>query len=451
MSVSRGAGAKAPVAIAPGAPVLPGESPFPVKAARSRFPALREAGDRECFFDNAAGAQVPDEVLDAVRTHLLKRNVQRGGRYRMSREVDAQIAETRRLIAHFLNAAGPEEIVFGLNATNLIRSIAEAARPLLQPGDRVVVTNLDHEANVEPWLRLERDGVTPVFWSVRGTEARLELDDLRAILGSAGGPVRLVAMPLASNAIGRIPDVSGAAQVAREAGALLFVDAVHFAPHDRIDVQALGADFLVFSAYKIFGPHMGFLWGRAESLRRLTPAREFFVPEVAPDAFEGGTQSFEAIAGVAGALRYLASLGDSDAAGASAAARATVAAPDSLREPLRRGMERIRAYEKTLAAALLRELRAVPGVAILGDDDPEQVGARVPTIAFTIGGRTPREIVEHLAKHSIHARDGHMYTPRLIEAAGLDPKTGVARVSLCHYNTLAEIARFGETLRLLAT
>jgi cysteine desulfurase family protein (TIGR01976 family) len=423
---------------------------FPAKTARSRFPALRETGDREIFFDNAAGAQVPDEVVEAVRGHYLKRNVQRGGRYRMSREVDAQIAETRRLVALLLNAVAPEEIVFGLNSTNLIRSIAEAARPLFHPGDRVVVTNLDHEANVGPWLRLERDGVTPVFWKVRGREARLELDDLRAILSGAGGPVRLIAMPLASNAIGRIADVSGAAAIAREAGALLFVDAVHFGPHGAIDVQALGADFLAFSGYKIFGPHMGFLWGRGESLRRLTPVRDFFIPAEAPYAFEGGTQTFEGIAGMAGAIRYLASLGDPDAASASAAARASAAAPESLREPLRRGMERVRAYEQSLSAALLRELGGVPGIAILGDADPDRVDARVPTVAFTAAGKTPGAIVEHLAAHSIHARDGHMYAPRLIEAAGLDPNSGVARVSLCHYNTLAEIARFGEALRLLA-
>jgi len=441
MSVS--SGAKAPAA------VVASEPPFPVTAVRSRFLALREAGDRESFLDNAAGAQVPDEVVDAVRGHLLKRNVQSGGRYRMSHEVDAQIAETRRLIAIFLNAAAPEEIVFGLNSTSLIRSIADASRSLFKPGDRVVVTNLDHEANVGPWVRLERDGVTPVFWKVRGPEARLDLDDLRAIITSAGGPIRLIAMPYASNAIGRIADVAGASRIARDAGALLFVDAVHYGPHGGIDAQALGADFLAFSGYKIFGPHVGFLWGRGDALRRLTPAREFFIPTEAPYAFEGGTQTYEGIAGMGGAIRYLASLGDPDAASASAAARASAAAPDSLREPLRRGMERIRAYEKTLAQALLRELRTVPGIAVLGDADPDHVEDRVPTVAFTIAGKTPREIVEHLAARSIHARDGHMYAPRVIEAAGLDPATGVARISLCHYNTLAETARFGEALRLL--
>lgn len=407
---------------------------FDVTAARRRFPALREAAERQVFFDNAAGAQVPDEVVEAVRAHYAKRNVQRGGRYALSQEVDAAIAETRRLLAAFLNAAAPEEIVFGLNATSLIRMVAEAARPLFRPGDRVVVTELDHEANVGPWLRLEKDGVRPVFWKVRGREARLDPDELRALLRSDGGPVRLVALPLASNATGRIVAAAAAAAIAREAGALVFVDAVHFGPHGPIDARALGADFLAFSGYKIFGPHMGFLWGRGDALRRLAPAREFFIPAEAPYAFEGGTQTFEGIAGMAGAIRYLASWGE------GADERAT----------LRSAMGRLRAAETTLAAALLRELATVPGLSILGDAAPDRVAERVPTVSFTVAGTAPAAIVERLTARSIHARDGHMYAPRLLEAAGVDVAAGVVRVSLCHYNTAEEIALLGEELRALA-
>ncbi|HTL99758.1 MAG TPA: cysteine desulfurase-like protein [Candidatus Omnitrophota bacterium] len=393
-------------------------SDFPVDALRARFPALREAGDREIFFDNAAGAQVPDDVIDAVREHLVRRGVNRGGLFARSIEVDRQIAAARQAVATFLNARSPEEIVFGLNSTSLIRTVAEAARPLFSAGDRVIVTQLDHEANVGPWLRLERDGVLPLVWKVRGPEARLDLDDLRDLLREADGRARLVAMPLASNAIGRIVDVAAAARVANEAGALAFVDAVHFAPHGPIDVQALGADFLAFSGYKIFGPHVGFLWGRAESYRRLTPVRDFFIPGEAPYGFEGGTQSFEAMAGMTAALRYVMEI----------------------------GAGRIRAYETELASALLEELRRVPGLSILGDADPARVEARVPTVAFTIERSTPRAIVERLAERGIHAREGHMYAPRLLEAAGRD---AVARVSLCHYNTRAEISRLGEALRSL--
>lgn len=395
--------------------------PFPVEALRARFPALREAGAREVFFDNAAGAQVPDEVIEAMQRHLVHRAVNRGGRFQRSLEVDRQIADARETVTAFLNAASPDEIVFGLNSTTLIRTVAEAARPLFAPGDHVIVTRLDHEANVGPWVRLEKDGVVPVFWDVRGPEARLDLDDLRARLREAKGRARIVAMPLASNAIGRIVDVAAAARVAHDAGAMVFVDAVHFAPHGPIDVRALGADFLAFSGYKIFGPHGGFLWGRAESFRRLTPVHDFFIPAEAPYGFEGGTQSFEAMAGTAAALRYVMEV----------------------------GAVRIRAYEMELAVALLETMRRVPGLSILGDADPSRVEARVPTVAFTVEGKSPAAIVERLAQRGIHARDGHMYAPRLIEAAGLDPASGVARVSLCHYNTRAEIERLGETLRSL--
>jgi len=390
-----------------------------VAAIRKRFPALREAGDREIFFDNAAGAQVPDEVIEAIRAHLVGRGVNRGGPYPRSEAVDRSIAEARDTVARFLNASSPDEIIFGLNSTSLIRMVAQASRPLFQPGDRVVVTQLDHEANVGPWLRLD----LPVgVWKVRGgAEARLELEDLRALLNERGGSVRVVAMPLASNAIGRVPDVAAAARLAHEFGALLFVDAVHYAPHGPVDVQALGADFLAFSGYKIFGPHGGFLWGSRESLRRLTPARDFFIPAEAPYGFEGGTQSFEMMAGTAAALRYVMEI----------------------------GADRIRAYEAELTSALLTQLRRVPGLSILGDSDPSHVDSRVPTVAFRMEGATPPAIAARLAEHGIHSREGHMYAPRLLEACGIDPATGVARVSLCHYNTRAEIDRLGEALRSL--
>ena len=396
---------------------------------RERFPALRAASQREVFFDNAAGAQVPDEVVDAVREHYAKRNVQRGGHYALSRAVDEGIADARRAIASFLNASSPREIVFGLNSTSLIRMVAEALRPRFRQGDRVIVTELDHEANIGAWLRLESSGIEPVFWRVVGGDAgRLDLDGLAGLLRAGAGRVRLVALPLASNATGRIIDVAGAAKLAHEAGALVFVDAVHYAPHGLIDVQAMGADFMAFSGYKIFGPHMGFLWGRADHLRMLEPARDFFIPAEAPYAFEPGTQSYEAIAGMAAALRYLASL---DGSGS-----------------LKRAMASIRAYEATLASYALERFQSVPGMKIYGDT--ASVEERVPTFAFRLGGRTCSAVVETLCSLGIHARDGHMYAPRLVRALGLDPEDGVCRVSLCHYNTPAEIEWVTETLRTLA-
>lgn len=394
---------------------------------RPRFPALRDAPGT-VFFDNAAGAQVPEEVVDAIREHLLRRNVQRGGRYERSRAVDRMLGEARETIASFLNAESPQEIAFGINSTTLIRTVADSIRPLLRAGDELVVTELDHEANIGPWLRLETSGVEARFWKIRNPGARLETEDLEELLRS--GRVRLVAMPLASNATGSIADVAAASRLARKAGATTFVDAVHFAPHGRIDVQALGADFLAFSGYKIFGPHVGFLWGRLNALRELKPAREFFISADPPHSFEAGTQSYEGIAGMLGAMRYLTSL---DADGS-----------------LPRAMDRIRSDERGLSEALLTALADVRGLTILGESDPARVDARVPTVSFAISGFDPARIVEHLAASGIQARDGHLYAPRLLEASGIDPKTGLARVSLCHYNTREEIRKLRDALHALS-
>jgi cysteine desulfurase family protein (TIGR01976 family) len=393
---------------------------------RTRFPALRDAPGT-VFFDNAAGAQVPEEVFDAIQEHLLLRNVQRGGRYERSRAVDTMLAQARERVASFLNAESPREISFGINSTSLIRMIADSMHPLLRAGDEVVVTELDHEANIGPWLRLEASGVKARFWKIRNPGARLETGDLEELLRS--GRVRLVAMPLASNATGSVVDVAAASRLARDAGATTFVDAVHFAPHGRIDVRALGADFLAFSGYKIFGPHIGFLWGRLDALRELKPAREFFIPADPPYAFEAGTQAYEGIAGMLGALRYLASL---DAEGS-----------------LPRAMDRIRSDERGLSEALLTALADVRGLTILGESDPGRAEARVPTVSFAISGFDPARIVEHLASRGIQARDGHLYAPRLLEASGIDLKTGLARVSLCHYNTREEIRKLREALHAL--
>lgn len=420
---------------------------FHAEAARLRFPAVRGA-DAPVFFDNAAGAQVPDEVLLAVREHLEHRNVQRGGRYDRSRAVDAVILATRRRLAAFLNAASPEEIFFGQNSTSVMRTVAEAIRPTLKPGDRVVVTELDHEANIGPWLRLERSGVEPRWWKTRGgAEARLELDDLEAILRE--GRVRVVALPLASNTTGRIVDVAAAARLAREHGAWTFVDAVHFGPHGPIDVRALGADFLAFSGYKIFGPHIGFLWGRRDRLDALEPAREFFIPATTPYAYESGTQNFEGMAGMSAVMHYLATAEASVAPALPALEVCDDSSAAALGAALTRTMSRIRAYETTLAARLLEAMIEIPGISILGDADPSRVATRVPTVSFTLEGRTPAAVVDHLAAKGIQSREGHMYAPRLLRAAGFDPDAGVARVSLCHYNTRSEIERFVQALRLL--
>ena len=412
---------------------------FPVLALRSEFPALRPVG-RFIYFDNAAGAQIPQRVLDAVNTHLLEHNVQRGGRYAQSVAVDDMIARARVRVAAFLNAWSPEEIAFGMNATSFIRTISLAVGQTLQGREEIVVTDLDHEANIATWCALQSVGARIRWWSAR-TDGRLHLEDLDQLLSAK---TRLVACTLASNALGSIVDVSGVSRLAHSVGAEVFVDAVHYGPHGPIDVRALGCDYLVCSGYKIFAPHMGFLWGRYSSLAALPTFREEFIPDVPPGKVEAGTFIYENVAGMAAAVDYLADLGRR-LAGAEA-----VSAHDAIRENCVTAMVAIQAYEQTLSFALLQMLERL-GADVYGTADPAQVGARVPTVCFNLPSVEPAEVVKAAAAGGIGIRDGHMYAPRLMRRLGLDVDSGAVRVSLVHYNTLEEIERFAALLREICT
>lgn len=408
-------------------------SDFPVSEVRAQFPALDRA-DGFIFFDNGGGAQVPQSVLDAVTHHLVERNVQRGGRYSLSMAVDESLAQARRSVAGFLNASCPEEIAFGMNATSFIRLVSQGIGRILGDRPEIVVTNLDHEGNIATWLALERDGAKLVWWKVR-EDGSLHTEDLQRLLTPR---TRLVACTLASNATGSIVDVQAAAALAHAAGAEIFVDAVHFAPHGRIDVRVLDCDYLACSGYKIFAPHMGFLWGRLELLQRLPTFREHFIPDQPPAKIEAGTVAYENIAGMDAAVDYLAGIGRRPG---------DEPAPDE--DPLARAMEAIRAYEQTLSVELLRVLEGC-GARVYGVGDPARCFERVPTVCFNLPGTAPSELCGHFARAGIGIRDGHLYAPRLMAALGLDPHDGAARVSLAHYNTVEEIHRFGEVLGELA-
>ncbi len=273
---------------------------FPVDAVRRQFPALDQAG-RFVFFDNAAGAQIPATVLEAVTDHLRMRNVQRGGPYRQSREVDAMIGRARDSVAAFVNARGGDEIAFGLNATSFIRAISLAVGQTLASRREIIVSELDHEANVATWLALERAGARIVWWRARtGADgARLEPADLDSLLTER---TRLVACTMATNATGTIVDVADVARRAHAVGAEVFLDAVHYAPHRPIDVKAIDCDYLVCSGYKVFAPHMGFAWCRREAINRLPTFREAFIPDVTPDKLEAGTYAYENVAGMEAAV-----------------------------------------------------------------------------------------------------------------------------------------------------
>jgi cysteine desulfurase family protein (TIGR01976 family) len=410
------------------------EPAFPVSAVRDRFPALQRASPF-IYFDNAAGAQAPKSVLDAVAGHLLDFNVQRGGRYPKSVEVDRVIVSAREKVAAFLNAADPNEVAFGMNATSFIRLVSLAIGQTLKPGRcEFIVTDLDHHADISTWQALEQSGATLSWWRMRG-DRRLHVEDLIPLLSER---TRLVACTVVSHALGSRVDVAAAARAAHAVGAELFLDCVHFAPHAPIDVQAWDCDYLVCSGYKAFAPHMGFLWGKYEALDRLPTFREEFIPDAPPHKIEAGTFIYENVAGMAAAVDYFEALGGELEPGA-ASPRARILA----------AMTGIEAYERELARAMLAALCSADAV-IYGVSDPDQVHLRVPTFSFNLPGVDPSEVALRMAGADIGIRDGHMYAPRLMERLGLSMDKGCVRASLVHYNDLEEIDRFGAVLRSVA-
>ena len=403
---------------------------FPVDSVRTLFPALNRS-PQFTFFDNAAGAQVPQVVLDAVNHHLLECNVQRGGRYAKSREVDETIFRARESVAALVNARDPSEISFGMNATSFIRLVSLAIGPTLGKRNEIVVTDMDHEANVATWVALENSGAKIRWWRVRG-DGNLHADDLAPLMSPA---TRLVACTLTSNAIGSIVDVAAAAKIAHSCGAEIFLDSVHYGPHGLIDVQAFDCDYLVCSGYKIFAPHMGFLWGRRELLEALPTFREDFIPDEPPGKIEAGTFIYENVAGMDAAVRYLETLGRT----------ITQRASGGRRDDLQQAMSGTRAYEKMLSREMLRILKE-SDAAIYGIAEENRTHERVPTFCFNLPNLPPSRVSEELARRNIGVRDGHMYSPRLMRRLGLSAESGAVRASLVHYNTVGEIHDFASAL-----
>jgi cysteine desulfurase family protein (TIGR01976 family) len=404
---------------------------FPIAAVRAAFPALNRAHGF-VFFDNAAGAQVPQIVLDAVIHHLLECNVQRGGRYGQSREVDATILRARQSVADLVNARHPSEIAFGMNATSFIRLMSLAIGQTLSVRNEIVITDMDHEANIATWLVLERIGARFLWWKMR-EDGLLHVDDLVPLLSSR---TRLVGCTLTSNAIGSIVDIAAAAKVVHEAGAEIFIDAVHYGPHGPIDVQAFDCDYLVCSGYKIFAPHMGFLWGRLHLLQELPTFREDFIPDEPPGKIEAGTFIYENVAGMAAAVRYLEELGHALNADSK---------PLSRRAALWKAMTAIRGHEQQLSLEMLNVLHHC-GATVYGISNTRTIDRRVPTLCFNLPRIPPARVTEEFARRGIGVRDGHMYTPRLMKRLGLAQESGAVRASLVHYNTVEEVDEFGKAL-----
>ncbi|HZY88613.1 MAG TPA: cysteine desulfurase-like protein [Gemmataceae bacterium] len=396
---------------------------------RRQFPSLQRTvnGRTPVFLDGPGGTQVPQRVIDALVHYLTTCNANHGGVFTTSRESDRVLHEAHEAAADLLNAPSPDEIAFGANMTTLTLHLSRSLGKTWRPGDRVLVTRLDHDANVRPWALAARDAGAEVdFLDFRPEDCTLDLDDLARRLGPR---VRLVAVGCASNAVGTVNDVRRVAQLAHDAGALVFLDAVHYAPHGPIDVQEWGCDFLACSAYKFFGPHVGLLWGRRELLEALPAYKLRPASEALPDRWMTGTQNHEGLAGVVAAVDYLADLG-------TGATR---------RERLRTAMEAIRAYERELARRLLAGLAERPRFRVLGLTRPDALERRVPTVALT-ADRTPEEMARHLAGREIYAWNGNMYALELSERLGLEGRGGFLRLGLVHYNTAEEVDR---TLRAL--
>jgi cysteine desulfurase family protein (TIGR01976 family) len=403
---------------------------FPIPDVRASFPALRRAGSF-IFFDNAGGAQVPQGVIDAVNRHLIEHNVQRGGRYPKSRAVDAAIAEARETVAVLINASDPAEICFGMNATSFIRLVSLAIGQTLGARNEIVVTDMDHDANIATWLQLEKAGAAFRWWRMR-EDGNLNPDDLEPLFTER---TRIVACTRTAHSLGSIVDVAAVARMAHAAGSEVFVDCVHYGPHGLIDVQEWDCDYLVCSGYKTFGPHMGFLFGKYDALKRLPTFREDFIPDEPPYKIEAGTFVYENVSGMSAAVRYLEELGR----------KVAPVAGNSRRRDIESAMAAIRGYEQLLARETIRVLKA-NGATIYGIGDEARLSERVPTICFNIPGSTPQAVADAMDTAGIGIRDGHMYAPRLMQRLGLSMDTGCLRVSLVHYNTVEEIEHFADVL-----
>jgi len=391
---------------------------------RARFPGLETPW---ALLDNAGGSVPARAVIDRVADYMARSCVQHGASYALSREAAERVAEGRRAAATLLGA-DPGEVVLGHSSTALVDLLARALRPAWEAGDEVVVTNLDHEANVGPWRALEAGGIVVKEWRFDRDSLELELRDLEPLLTER---TRLVAFTHCSNVVGTIHDAAAICARIRAARALSCVDGVAFAPHRRVDVRALGADFYFASLYKVYGPHQGALYGRRELLRAARAPNHFFVPaDAVPTKLEPGNATHELAAGLPGIVEHLTELDRHHGGPADA----------PVGERLGRAFERVAAHEAALAAPLLAWLDAAPGVRLLGRSDPDPA-RRAPTIAFTVDGADSRAVVDGLDAHRVAARYGHFYAYRAVRDLGLLDRNGVVRVSLVHYNAPAEVER----------
>jgi cysteine desulfurase family protein (TIGR01976 family) len=408
---------------------------------REQFPSLRR---KDVFFDNPGGTQIARPSLERMQRYLLECNANHEGAFRTSQESDAVLHEARVAMADLLNAASPDEIVFGNNMTTITFNLARAMETRLAPGDEIVITRLDHDANISPWLLTAEALGCKVTWVDFDVEdGTLKLDEFARAMERRP---KIAAFGYASNALGTINPVRKLTQMARAAGALVYIDAVQYAPHGPINVRELECDFLVCSSYKFFGPHAAALYGRHDLLEELKPHKVRPASNAAPNKFETGTQNHEGIAGILGAVEYLEWLG-----GQFGDAKDWRESPFSGRAlTLKKAMTAIRSYEFELSRALIEAVESAPGTRIYGLTDPRRLEERVPTVSFTMEGIAPRRLAERLADQGFYVWDGNYYALAVTERLGLEDGGGMLRVGAVHYNTLDEIARLREALHTIA-
>ncbi len=407
-----------------------------VATLRRQFPALTRTQDGEpvAYLDGPAGSQVPMRVIDAVSHYLALNNANTHGAFVTSRESDTLLDQARDAVRDFVGAGDEGSVVFGANMTSLTFSLSRALGRTWRPGDEVVVTRLDHDANITPWVLAARDaGATVRHIPFHDADTTLDLDALDAVLSTR---TRLVAVGAASNATGTINPVAQIAEMAHDHGAEVFVDAVHFAPHALIDVAQWGCDYVACSAYKFFGPHVGIIWGSDEALGATPAYRVRPAGEALPERWETGTQNHEGIAGTLEAIDYLASLGQ------------TGTRKKSRRRALAAAFQAIRRHERVLLVKLLDGLESIPNLRIYGITDRRRLGGRAPTVSFTHAKRSAREIATELGRRGIFVWDGNFYAIEVSESLGLEPD-GMVRVGLLHYNTKLEVDRLIQALRSL--
>ena len=393
---------------------------------RSQFPSLSQTvqGSPAVFLDGPGGTQVPRRVIDAMAEYVKHSNANTNGAYATSFRTNQVIEEARAAMADLLGC-DTDEIVFGANMTSLTYALSRSIGRELGPGNEIVLTHLDHDANISPWRALAETGATVRFANIREEDCTLDLNDLAHKIS---GHTRLVAVGYASNAVGTINPVKEIVQLAHRAGAMAYIDAVHYAPHGPIDVGDLGCNFLVCSTYKFFGPHMGVLYGKREHLKRLRPYKVRANTDAIPNRWEWGTLNHECIAGITACVEYLAEVG-----------RSVDPSVTNRRAALLAAYRAIQAHERELCARLVRGLLAIPGLKLYGITDFSRFHQRCPTVAVRIGGHTPLELATRLGERGFFTWDGNYFALNLTEQLDVEKDGGFLRIGLAHYNTSDEV------------